>query len=71
MPSPDDVTANNEKAQKYEKWKAEFDDVKGKVDIIIAKQRHGATGIVRALFNARITKFSDPVDDDYLPEMRS
>ncbi|MEO5809740.1 MAG: replicative DNA helicase, partial [Sphingomicrobium sp.] len=71
MPSPDDVTANNEKAQKYEKWKSEFDEVKGKVDIIVAKQRHGATGIVRALFNARITKFSDPVDDDYLPEIRS
>ncbi|MFL6779444.1 MAG: hypothetical protein ACJ8E8_10445, partial [Sphingomicrobium sp.] len=71
MPSPEDVSANNEKTQKYNEWKTKFDEVKGKVDIIVAKQRHGATGIVRAMFDSRITKFSDPVDEDYLPEMRS
>jgi len=43
----------------------------GRADLIVAKQRHGATGTVRMKFDNRITKFSDAVDDAYLPEMRS
>ena len=43
----------------------------GKADVIVAKQRHGSTGIVRVRFDGRITKFSDVADDSYLPEMRS
>ena len=43
----------------------------GLADLIVAKQRHGATGKVRMKFDSRITKFSDAVDDAYLPEMRS
>jgi replicative DNA helicase len=70
MPSPHDVQANAEKAQKYEKWKSEFDEVKGTADVIIAKQRHGATGVVRLSFDSRITKFSDRVDEGFLPEAR-
>ena len=38
--------------------------------MIVAKQRLGSTGIVRVRFDGRITKFSDAVDDGYLPEMR-
>ncbi len=45
--------------------------VHGLADLIVAKQRHGATGIVRMRFDAKITKFSDPIDEGYLPEMRS
>jgi replicative DNA helicase len=43
----------------------------GRADLIVAKQRHGATGTVRMKFDSRITKFSDAVDDAYLPEMRN
>ena len=39
--------------------------------VIVAKQRHGATGKVRLKFDSRITKFSDSADEGYLPEMRS
>jgi replicative DNA helicase len=39
-------------------------------EVIVAKQRHGATGKVHLKFDSRITKFSDPVDDSYVPEMR-
>ena len=48
-------------------WQEEM----GKAEIIVAKQRHGSTGIVRVRFDGRITKFSDAVDDSYLPEMRN
>jgi replicative DNA helicase len=42
----------------------------GRAEIIVAKQRHGATGKVRVKFDSRITKFSDSIDDAYLPEER-
>jgi replicative DNA helicase len=42
----------------------------GRAEVIVAKQRHGATGKVRLKFDSRITKFSDAVDEGYLPELR-
>jgi replicative DNA helicase len=48
-----------------------MDRIYGRADLIVAKQRHGSTGTVRMKFDARITKFSDAADDNYLPEMRS
>ena len=55
----------------YEEWRQEMNRVYGLAEVIIAKQRHGATGKVRLKFDSRITKFSDVVDEGYLPEMRS
>jgi replicative DNA helicase len=52
-------------------WREEMDRIYGRADLIVAKQRHGSTGTVRMKFDARITKFSDAADDNYLPEMRS
>ena len=52
-------------------WQEEMGRAYGKAEIIVAKQRHGSTGKVRVKFDSRITKFSDAVDDNYLPEMRS
>jgi replicative DNA helicase len=60
-----------EKQSKYEEWKAKFDSAAGKAEVIVAKQRHGSTGIVRVRFDGRITKFSDAADEGYLPEMRN
>ncbi len=57
--------------QEIQEFQEKMAKVHGCADLIIAKQRHGATGIVRMRFDARITKFSDPVDGDFLPEMRS
>ena len=54
----------------FPKWQEEMGRAYGKAEIIIAKQRHGATGKVKVKFDSRITKFSDLVDDAYLPEMR-
>ena len=52
-------------------WQEEMQRVYGTAELIVAKQRHGATGKVRLRFDAKITRFSDPVESDYLPEMRS
>jgi replicative DNA helicase len=67
MPLP----AETEKFAKYDEWKAKYDPVAGRAEIIVAKQRHGSTGIVRVRFDGRTTKFSDAADDGYLPEVRS
>src|SRR5688572_18130266 len=52
-------------------WHEEMNRIYGRADLIVAKQRHGATGTVRMQFDSRITKFSDAADDAYLPEMRN
>jgi replicative DNA helicase len=71
MPTPEEAQSNLDKATKYNEWKDKFDQVAGRAEIIVAKQRHGSTGIVRVRFDGRTTKFSDSVDEGYLPEMRS
>ena len=54
----------------FPKWQEDMERIHGRADLIIGKQRHGATGTVRMMFESRITKFSDPADDAYLPEQR-
>ncbi len=44
-------------------WAAEMERVHGLAELIIAKQRHGATGKVRLKFEPNITRFSDLADD--------
>jgi replicative DNA helicase len=51
-------------------WQEEMGRAYGKAEIIVAKQRHGATGKVRVKFDSRITKFSDFIDEGYMPEIR-
>ncbi|HMO68018.1 MAG TPA: DnaB-like helicase C-terminal domain-containing protein, partial [Novosphingobium sp.] len=45
-------------------WAAEMERVHGLSELIVAKQRHGATGKVRLRFEARITRFSDLAPDE-------
>ncbi|HEX6217900.1 MAG TPA: replicative DNA helicase [Sphingomicrobium sp.] len=66
FPMPDEI----DKQAKYQAWKEKYDPVAGRAEIIVAKQRHGSTGIVRVRFDGRTTKFSDAADDAYLPDMR-
>ncbi|HEX3677544.1 MAG TPA: replicative DNA helicase [Sphingomicrobium sp.] len=51
-------------------WQEEMGRAYGRAEVIVAKQRHGATGKIRLKFDSRITKFSDAVDEGYLPEVR-
>jgi replicative DNA helicase len=54
----------------FEEWESKHSQVAGMAELIIAKNRHGGTGKERLRFEGRFTKFSDPADDDRLPEMR-
>jgi replicative DNA helicase len=51
-------------------WQEQMARAYGRAEVIVAKQRHGATGKVHLKFDSRITKFSDAVDEGYLPEAR-
>src|SRR5687767_11173896 len=54
----------------HEQWARDMERVYGLAELIIAKQRHGATGKVKMRFESKITKFSDYIEDSYLPEVR-
>ncbi len=54
----------------HEEWSRDIERVYGMAELIVAKQRHGATGKVKLRFDARVTKFSDAAEEQYLPEMR-
>ena len=51
-------------------WQEEMQRIYGLAEVIVAKQRHGATGKIRLKFDSRITKFSDLAEEAYLPEHR-
>ena len=53
---------------RYERYKEKWEQARGKAEIIIAKQRHGATGVVNPNFIAEQTKFIDGIASDHLPE---
>ncbi|MBT2134995.1 replicative DNA helicase [Croceibacterium sp. LX-88] len=60
----DDMKAH----EAHSAWQAEMERVFGLAELIIAKQRHGATGKVRMRFEPKITKFSDLADGEYRGE---
>ena len=51
--------------ERHEAWKERCEQTYGKAEVIVAKQRHGPTGIVRLSFDGSITKFDNlPADAD-------
>ncbi len=51
--------------ERHEAWKERCEQTYGKAEVIVAKQRHGPTGIVRLSFEGAITKFDNlPADAD-------
>ena len=54
----------------HDQWARDMERVYGLSELIIGKQRHGATGKVKLKFESKITRFSDYIDDSYLPEAR-
>jgi replicative DNA helicase len=49
-------------------WQGEMEQVHGKAEVIIGKQRHGPTGTVQVSFEAQFTRFGNLARADYLPE---
>jgi len=49
----------------YAAWCEKMERIKGHSELIVAKQRHGATGKVRLYFDSRITRFTDLAEDSY------
>jgi replicative DNA helicase len=52
----------------YIKWEADMNDVRGKAEVIVAKQRHGPTGTVSLGFQGEFTRFFDLAEEHHLPE---
>ncbi|MFM9829625.1 MAG: replicative DNA helicase [Sphingomonas sp.] len=50
---------------KHAQWSQTYMDKAGMSEIIIAKQRHGATGKVSLVFESEFTRFSDPAPGRY------
>jgi replicative DNA helicase len=46
-------------ADKMMAWQAEMEDLHGKAEVIIGKQRHGPIGSIELAFEGQFTKFSD------------
>jgi replicative DNA helicase len=46
-------------------WRLKLAEVAGKAEVIVAKQRHGACGIVEMAFNSELTRFHDLVKDPH------
>ncbi len=54
--------------EEYFKWESDLNMVRGKAEVIIAKQRHGPTGTAQLAFQAEYTRFTDLAEDQYMPE---
>jgi replicative DNA helicase len=51
----------------HAKWMGQLQGIEGLSELIVAKQRHGATGKVKLRFDAKITRFSDYIEESHLP----
>ena len=64
-PKRRDNETNDHFNQRYEDWRQRCEQNYGKAEVIVAKQRHGPTGIVRLAFEGQFTKFDNlPAEDD-------
>lgn len=52
----------------HEKWQMKMDEVHNLAEVIIGKQRHGPTGTVKLVFQGELTRFSDFISSDHLPD---
>ena len=50
----------------FEDWQRAMSRVHGIAEVVVAKSRHGSTGTIPVKFDAKITRFSDLVDSNYV-----
>ena len=51
-------------SEKFQAWLEKADRLRGRAEVIVAKQRHGSTGIVPTMFHREFTRFSDPAEGE-------
>jgi replicative DNA helicase len=54
--------------EEHEKWQIKMEEVHNLAEVIIGKQRHGPTGTIQLFFHGELTRFSDYIPDDHLPD---
>ena len=52
-------------SEKFAQWLEKAEAIRGHAEVIVAKQRHGATGIVPLYFEAEVTRFKDRAPEGY------
>ncbi len=57
----------HEGTEEFLEWQAAMEQVHGKAEIIIGKQRHGPTGTIELAFEAEVTRFANLAREDHLP----
>lgn len=57
--------ADTEGQAAHSAWKEKMEQIYGLAEMIVAKQRHGATGKVRLKFERKITRFSDLAPEEW------
>lgn len=61
-------TKPDEGTPEHAKWQEKMERAHGLAELMIAKHRHGPTGVVRLQFQADLTRFSDYIPASRLPE---
>jgi replicative DNA helicase len=54
--------------EEHMKWQATMDEIHGKAEVIIGKQRHGPTGTIKLAFQADVTRFADLAQEEKMPD---
>ena len=54
----------SEGTEEHLKWQEDMEQLHGKAEIIVGKQRHGPIGTVKLSFNPDLTKFGNLAPDD-------
>ena len=58
----------SEGTSQHAKWRENMERAHGLAELLISKQRHGSTGVVRLQFQANVTRFSDLATSNQVPE---
>ncbi|MGF1648905.1 MAG: replicative DNA helicase [Hyphomicrobiaceae bacterium] len=58
----------NEGTPEFTDWMAKMQQVAGRAEVIVGKQRHGPVGTVQLAFESQFTRFANLAREDRLPE---